>query len=158
MGAIIAEELGYFPVTNRLGETIYVPAKVKRESTEQSILLAKYLSEIGVKMFGTYWCPHCQRQKEIFGREAFSQVGYVECSTKGYNYDSKLLPPPVLKEIDGYPTWKIPALKTKAGVKTNSKVVGGEMSLEMLAKLSGYTGKFDDKLEGALPVQSGSCG
>ena len=44
--AIIAEELGYFPVTNKQGETVYVSAKVKRSSSEQSIELAKYLRQV----------------------------------------------------------------------------------------------------------------
>jgi len=151
--AIIAEELGYFPVTNREGTLVYVPAKIKRESSKQSILLAKYLTQIGVTMFGTYWCPHCQHQKEIFGQEAWASVSYVECSTKGFGYDSSSLPPSVLKEIDGFPTWKIPALSKKQEGKT----MGGEMTLEALAKLSGYKGGFDGKLEGSVPFGSGSC-
>lgn len=44
--AIIAEELGYFPVTNRHGKTTYVPARVKRSSTDQAVLLAKYLKSV----------------------------------------------------------------------------------------------------------------
>jgi len=140
---------------------VYVPAKVKRQSSEQSILLAKYLTQIGVTMFGTYWCPHCQNQKEIFGSEAWSFITYVECSTKGYGYDPKFLPPAVLKEVDGFPTWKIPAESNKKEIKTNSntssKVMGGEMSLEMLATLSRYKGKFDGNLEAPVPSQAGSC-
>jgi hypothetical protein len=44
--AIIAEELGYFPVTNRAGETVNVPARVKRKSSEQSIKLAQHLKSV----------------------------------------------------------------------------------------------------------------
>lgn len=44
--AIIAEELGYFPVTNKAGETVYVPAKVRRKSSEQSIKLAQHLKNV----------------------------------------------------------------------------------------------------------------
>lgn len=44
--AIIAEELGYFPVTNRAGETVYVAARVKRKSSEQSIKLAQHLKSV----------------------------------------------------------------------------------------------------------------
>ena len=49
-----------------------------------------------------------------------------------------------MKEIDRFPTWKVPAqIKVKGG-NTNSQVVGREMLLEMLVKLSGYEGVFDD--------------
>lgn len=44
--AIIAEELGYFPVTNSEGKTVYIPKKVSRESSEQAIQLAKYLRDV----------------------------------------------------------------------------------------------------------------
>ena len=45
--AIIAEELGYFPVTNKSGRTVYVPARVKRKSTDQAIALAQHLAKVG---------------------------------------------------------------------------------------------------------------
>jgi len=44
--AVIAEELGYFPVTNRNGDTIYVSARVKRHSTEQAVALAEHLKSV----------------------------------------------------------------------------------------------------------------
>jgi len=53
--AIIAEELGYYPVTNRNGETIYVPKRVSRESSKQAVQLAERLSAENVVMVGTYW-------------------------------------------------------------------------------------------------------
>jgi|AntRauTorckE5430_2_1112549.scaffolds.fasta_scaffold02007_5 hypothetical protein len=44
--AVIAEELGYFPVTNRAGQTVFIPAKVRRESSEQSVKLAQHLKNV----------------------------------------------------------------------------------------------------------------
>lgn len=44
--AIIAEELGYFPVTNRYGETVYVPKRIQRPSSNQAIELAKHLQQV----------------------------------------------------------------------------------------------------------------
>jgi len=61
--AVIAEELGYFPVQNKDGQVMYIPKRVKRQSSEQAIELAKILKERGVTMYGAYWCPHCSRQK-----------------------------------------------------------------------------------------------
>lgn len=44
--AVIAEELGYFPVTNRQGETVMVPKRVTRSSSEQAIQLAQHLKKV----------------------------------------------------------------------------------------------------------------
>jgi len=142
--AVIAEELGYFPVTSRDGTTIYIPGRVKRSSTDQSIELAKYLERAGVTMYGAYWCPHCSRQREMFGKEAWSYVNYVECSPKGYNANLRLCGK---NDIEGFPTWKI-----------GSKEIGsGEMTLDRIAAMSGYGGKFDGGLEEPLPMGGGSC-
>src|SRR3990172_1903791 len=32
--------------------------------------LAKHLAASGGRLYGAYWCPHCQDQKELFGRAA----------------------------------------------------------------------------------------
>ena len=41
---------------------------------------AKCLTQKGAKMYGTFWCPHCQNQKKEFG-DAWQYVTYTECST-----------------------------------------------------------------------------
>ncbi len=148
--AIMAEEMGYFPVMDeRTGQTVMVPAKAKRESTEQAIALAKYLQSTGTKMYGAFWCPHCQRQKELFGKEAWKYVSYVECSPKGYRSEFAQC---IDNGVDGYPTWKF----------GNGKDQGGEMELIDIAKTSGYLNKrgakFDANLEGGVPPLGGaSC-
>jgi len=141
---VIAEELGYFPVQNRNGEITYIPARVKRTSTEQSIKLAAYLQKSGAVMYGAFWCPHCQRQKEMFGKEAWGMIKYVECDKKGFDGNASKC----LKEgIEGFPAWKF-----KGG-----KEASGEMPLQQLVKVSGYKGTFDGDLEPSLPNSSGSC-
>jgi len=148
--AVMSEELGFFPVTNSAGQTVNIPAKVKRASTDQSILLAKHLKASKSIMYGAYWCPHCSHQRELFGREAWSYITYVECSPKGYGFDAVALSS---KDIDGFPTWTFPNGKKKSTTLTSS----GEMPLERLAKLSGYKGSFNVALEGFVPNSSGSC-
>jgi len=148
--AVISEELGFFPVTNSAGQTVNIPAKVKRKSTDQSIRLAKHLKASKSIMYGAYWCPHCSHQRELFGREAWSYITYIECSPKGYGFDAVALSS---KDIDGFPTWTFPNEKKKGTTLTSS----GEMPLERLAKLSGYKGSFDVALEGFVPDSSGSC-
>jgi hypothetical protein len=100
--AIIAEELGYFPVQNKNGKTEYVPKRVQRESSDQAVRLAAKLTDVGVIMYGSFWCPHCSRQKEMFGRKAWGMVNYVECASQGYGAKPALC---VAAKIDGYPTW-----------------------------------------------------
>lgn len=62
--AIMAEELGYFPINDASGETVMVPAKARRSSSDQAVELAKYLQSTKAVMYGAFWCPHCQRQSK----------------------------------------------------------------------------------------------
>lgn len=142
--AVIAEELGYFPVTNKAGEMVYVPKRVQRESSDQAIELAKKMSEKGAVFYGSFWCPHCARQKELLGREAFQYITYVECAPKGFGAQPLLCNK---KDIDGYPTW----------VFRDKSVLSGERPLEDFAKQVNL--KFDPALEKNLPptMGSGSC-
>lgn len=162
---VIAEELGYFPVTNRAGETSYISARVKRSSTQQAIDLARYLSSkpIQLTFYGAFWCPHCQRQKEMFGKEAWdimrSNNLYVECDARGADGGKAGAAVCLAKGIDGFPSWR--ARGTAAGNnKSKSKLanMSGEMPLAELARRSGFPGKFDASLEPDLMNDaSGSC-
>ena len=83
---------------------------------------AKYLTDQGVKMYGTEWCPHCKNQKKVFG-DSFQYIDYIDCD-KESNACS-------VANIGGFPTWKI-----------NGENYPGEQSLERLAQLSGYQGEL----------------
>ena len=94
--------------------------------------LAKHLQQKGAKMYGAYWCAHCHEQKELFGKEAFRIVPYVECADpkdpqKQLNVCSQA-------GIKGYPTWEI-----------NGKLEPGVQTLEKLTELTGYQGATDFK-------------
>jgi hypothetical protein len=95
----------------------------KGKSSITALELATYLTQSGVKMYGAYWCGHCQHQKEAFG-SAFSQINYIECDPKGKNPRPKLCEQ---ARIQGYPTWEI-----------KGKLYPGVQSLQNLAVLSGY--------------------
>lgn len=88
------------------------------------------------------WCPHCARQKELLGREAFQYIKYVECSPKGFGAQPLLCNK---KDVDGYPTW----------VFKDKTVLGGERPLEDFAKQVKYA-KFDPQLEQNVPPSLGS--
>lgn len=80
---------------------------------------AQCLTDQGVIMYGTEWCPHCRNQKELFG-SAFEHINYIDCeaNTKACTDAG----------IRGYPTWII-----------NGKEFPGEQSLTSLATRTGCT-------------------
>lgn len=60
---------------------------------------AQCISEAGGKMYGAWWCPHCESQKAEFG-SAFRHIEYVECSSPG-SQTFDLCP-----DIESTPTWE----------------------------------------------------
>lgn len=101
-------------------------AAVTTHSSEAALGLAQHLATSGAKMYGAYWCPHCQDQKALFGQEAMAVLPYVECDAKGFQGDPQACR---AAGIDGYPTWII-----------NGQVLSGTQDLEVLAQASGYAG------------------
>ena len=69
---------------------------------------ARCLKDRGVKMYGAYWCPHCQEQKEKFGIASFKLAPYVECGIQGDLHGVAQ----VCKDegIKHYPTWQFPPM------------------------------------------------
>lgn len=79
---------------------------------------ASCLKERGAVFYGTYWCPHCQEQKKIFGSSA-QFLPYVECASgNGQTKECQE------KEIKGYPTW----------IFADGSRQEGQMSLEELGQ------------------------
>ncbi len=105
--------------------------EITTTSGAAELALARHLQQLGVKKYGAYWCPHCQDQKQLFGKEAFAMIDYVECDSNGKNARPKLCRD---AGITGYPTWEI-----------QDQLYSGTLSLEKLADLSGYKGRRDFK-------------
>lgn len=81
---------------------------------------AQCLGEKGATFYGAFWCPHCQKQKALFGRSA-KKLPYVECSTR----DGKgVLPVCEQAQIQSYPTW----------VFADGTRVSGEQTFETLSE------------------------
>ena len=78
---------------------------------------AKCLTDNGVKMYGAYWCSHCQNQKKEFGK-SFDYVDYVECTENEFECKNA--------GVTGYPTWTVDG--------TNYP---GEQTFARLSELSG---------------------
>jgi len=83
---------------------------------------AQCLTENDATMYGAYWCPHCDSQKQMFG-DAVQHIDYVECDAEGENAQPQLCRD---KGISGYPTWIIQGEK-----------MTGVQSLESLASATG---------------------
>lgn len=91
--------------------------------SQETFELAKCLTEKNVTMYGAYWCPHCEEQKELFG-DAFEEVNYVECALPNN-------PRAQTKEcqdanITSYPTW----------IRSDGKRITGAKPLDLLKKWS----------------------
>jgi glutaredoxin len=91
-------------------------------TTKNYDAFAKCLAEKNATMYGAYWCPHCQEQKELF-KGSFVYVPYVECDAKGTNGQ-----PELCKEnnVTGYPTWII-----------NGQMIEGRVPLQTLSQATG---------------------
>lgn len=83
---------------------------------------AQCLSDTGVTMYGAWWCPHCENQKELFG-SAFDSIDYVECSTVARTMNQTCQD----AGIEGYPTWEF----------GDDSRLSGEQTLQTLADKSG---------------------
>ena len=65
---------------------------------------AQCLSSKGVKMYGAFWCPHCEEQKELFG-SSFDYAPYVECGIEGSRAEQKVC---IDAGVKNFPTWVFP--------------------------------------------------
>lgn len=83
---------------------------------------AQCLTDKGVKMYGAWWCPHCQNQKALLGK-SFKKINYIECSSPGSQEMNQICKD---AKIEGYPTWEF---------KDGSRV-SGEQTLEFLGTKS----------------------
>ncbi|MGD1867564.1 MAG: vitamin K epoxide reductase family protein [Phormidesmis sp.] len=104
---------------------------ITNPSGEAEVALAKHLKDTGATMYGLYWCPHCFDQKQLFGKEAYRQMPYVECDPAGYQSKTAVCQA-ALPEGSGFPTWEV-----------NGEFLSGTQSLQALAVASGYTGPTD---------------
>ena len=99
-------------------------------SGEAEIALAQHLNDVGAKMYGAYWCPHCHDQKQLFGQQAVAQMPYVECAPDGLNAQTEVCQ--AIPELKGFPSWEV-----------NGQFLEGTQTLETLAAASGYEGPTD---------------
>ena len=128
----VADVDGLIPIPEANGQP--TPPKgwdISTTSGEAEIALAKHLTATGAKKYGAFWCPHCYDQKQLFGKEAFAEVNYLECDPKGENPQREAC---LAAGIQSFPTWEI-----------DGKFYPGTKTLAELAKLSKYEGNNEFK-------------
>lgn len=80
---------------------------------------ASCLKDKGAVFYGAFWCPHCQKQKKLFGTSQ-KLLPYVECSTLDGASQLQICKD---RKIEGYPTWEF----------TDGSRLNGEIPLRQLA-------------------------
>ncbi|CAK0871154.1 unnamed protein product, partial [Prorocentrum cordatum] len=122
VGVRLAGMQGFFDLTQQ-----YKPEHppLLTTSSAAEIALAKHLKASGAMCYTAWWCPHCQEQREQFGREAAALGPFVQCSSA----ERSLLAQCKDKDIDGYPTW----------IMGDGKKHSGIQALSELAEYSGFT-------------------
>ncbi len=102
--------------------------QIAQASSINAKSLVSHLNRVGIKFFGTHWCPACKQQKLLFGLEA-ARLPYVECDKPKDRPDD--LTACRAANIRSIPTWLHP----------NGRRLEGLQSLETLSSWSGMTKK-----------------
>lgn len=84
---------------------------------------AQCLKDKGAEFYGAFWCPHCQKQKALFGSSK-KYLPYIECSTPDGRGQTAAC---TEKGIKTYPTWVFPDMSSTTG----------ETSLAVLSEKTG---------------------
>lgn len=84
---------------------------------------ARCLEDQGAIFYGTFWCPVCKSQKDMFGNSE-RLLPYVECSTPDQNGQTIACK---TENITAYPTWEFPDGSRETGA----------LSLQHLAEKTG---------------------
>ena len=114
IGIIIVIILVGFIGFNIIGNTAKAPGKYDS--------FAKCLTYNGVKMYGAYWCPHCNNQKQMFGN-GWQYVNYIECSLPNKAGQTQFCNQAGIK---AYPTWEF----------QDGKRIEGELTFAQLSQNS----------------------
>jgi hypothetical protein len=69
--------------TKKVVAVPYTPYVVTSDSSEEALETAKQLNAAGARLYGAFWCENCNKQKELFGKQAMEMINYVECFPDG---------------------------------------------------------------------------
>jgi hypothetical protein len=96
---------------------------IRHRQTSRLDAFAKCLTAKQAKMYGAFWCPHCEEQKEKFA-SSFQYAPYIECGIKG---SQAIAPVCTEAGIKRFPTW----------IFADGTRVEGEHELDFLGEQTG---------------------
>jgi len=105
------------------GVLVWIYQKNQPSTPSTLDAFVKCLEDKGVKFYGAFWCPHCQREKALFGSSE-KYLPYVECSTPDGNDQLQVC---IQENIKAYPTWQF----------SDGSRQEGELTLRELSEKSG---------------------
>jgi hypothetical protein len=91
-------------------------------SSSEQLAVSAWLSKRGAIFYGAWWCPACQTQKDLFGKEGAAQLPYLECDNSDGGRQRCMA-----AKIRAFPTWDL-----------DGKRLEGVQSVEELKVWSGY--------------------
>jgi len=102
-----------------------VLAQTNGNATPGPVSLSRHLSQIGARIYGSWTCPACRYQLNLFGPEASADIPYVECN-KPEQYPDQAQ---ICRKADlrVYPTWEL----------SDGSRLEGVQSLDTLRRWSG---------------------
>jgi hypothetical protein len=131
-GGALAQSAGHreHSTTPTLGQAL-------KPSTADQLALCEHLRRVGAIYYGSWECPACFMQKNLFGQQAGDRLPYVEC-TKTESDRERCRSAGIL----AYPTWEL-----------NGRRVEGVQTLDELRAWSG----FGENRGGTTPAVQGAA-
>lgn len=101
-------------------------SKSQTDTNPEAQAVTQWLTDSGVKLYGAFWCPACNAQKELFGTSA-KDLPYVECSTPNRSGQLAVCEADQA-DILRYPTWEF----------ADGTRYEGVLTIDELKERSGY--------------------
>lgn len=80
------------------------PPKITEKSSRRAEKIGSRLKALNARMYGSFWCGHCNNQKQELGIQVAKQYDYIECDREGVNSQYQVCRN---NNIQGYPTWEV---------------------------------------------------
>jgi len=112
------------------------PPEIRKPSSARALKIGGALAERKAIMFGTFWCPYCDRERQALGQDVWrDQVRYVECDPRGVGARPDLCE---AAGVQGFPTWAVASQSAAPGTPPFSLFQGakGLNGLEQLVGLA----------------------
>eukprot|EP00434_Breviolum_minutum_P002135 symbB.v1.2.001884.t1/scaffold79.1/size344139/15 len=136
-------------VTDARPTDLEAPA-VRSVSETNAIEVARQLRSGGAMFYGTFWCPACDAQRQLFGMPAWQSVPYVECDARNARGEPKRC---VEAGVDAIPFWTFADGSTHSGVMSVSDL---EARVNPKSTRGGVSNSRPTKSSVQLPMPSTS--